>query len=553
MHPKSEIAKVLAKPDLTPRQRQILKLLHAGMVNKEVARELDIGLGTVKQHIVALFKKLKVSNRAMAVAQGRELLENEGGAMSANMLTATAGLLESRPCVVLSIALPEDASHTAVRMLYGILADVSAMNDAVFLARKGNAAEVIFGIQRVTEYDVAVALQTACGIYADLYEWDPQLAARLRGCITAGMAVASMKRFGGWTGEAVASAAIAFAREMLSATAAGHVAFDSVTHDLIEAFGIAGPKEAASLLSFEQLKDMHWTGTRRRYPLVGRETELTLFDVALKGALKGQGMLIHLEGEMGMGKSRLCEEFCSRCQTHGGGATFYRCLPVALGRGLYDIVSGETRHVRDVVAVLGRMPPQAPEVVIIDDFHLLDAERQLLLAVAADEAVGEGKLVVFSGRRVSAGEASAETVRLRRMSNKDVETLVKNALAKGASKGRAKKVEQISGVAAGVPLFAVELARQFDPQRVAFPVLVAINARLDSLQLDHRLLRAVATASGPLSIDELAAALGEDAAALRPQAERATQAGVLGWGADDTLAFSHPLLKRAIAGGTSEQ
>ncbi|CAG0983112.1 partial Putative HTH-type transcriptional regulator YhjB, partial [Rhodocyclaceae bacterium] len=50
-------------PVLTGRQRQILELLRAGKVNKEIANELGIGLGTVKQHVVAIFKKLKVRNR----------------------------------------------------------------------------------------------------------------------------------------------------------------------------------------------------------------------------------------------------------------------------------------------------------------------------------------------------------------------------------------------------------------------------------------------------------------------------------------------------------
>lgn len=557
MAAKNEPLKNVQKPDLSPRQRQILKLLQAGMVNKEVARELDIGLGTVKQHIVALFKKLNVSNRAMAVAQGMELLigEDAGSPETRTVLTA-GGLLESRPCVVLSIALPAEASNTAVRLMYGILADVAAMNDAVFLARKGNAGDVIFGIQRVTEYDVAVALQTACGIYADLYEWDQKLAVKLRGCVTAGLAFASMKRFGGWTGEAIASAAIAFAREMLHETAPGHVAFDEVTHDLIEAFGIGGPQagESAvpSLVSFEQLKRMQWTGSRHSYPLVGRDTERTLFDVALKGTARGMGMLIHLEGEMGMGKSRLCEEFARRCQKQGGALSFYRCLPASLGRGLYDTASGATCSVLSIVATLRRSPPTPPELIIVDDIHLLDAERQLLLSVAAVEAVGYGKLVVFSGRRMGAVDPTAELIRLRRLSNKDVEALVRSALGSGPVGGRSKKVQDISSEAAGVPLFAVELARPYnqlrDQPHVAFPLLVAINARMDSLQLDHRLLKTVAKTASSVSLDDLAEALNEDVKALKQQAERAVQAGVLMWGADDGLAFTHPLLKRAISG-----
>jgi len=544
------------------------------MVNKEVARELDIGLGTVKQHIVALFKKLHVSNRAMAVAHGIEMLHEEEGGNHANSTSSNnrssdqwlnaSGLLEGRPCVVLSIALPEDASQTAVRLMYGNLADVAAANDAVFVARKGNAGDVIFGVQRVTEYDVAVALQTACGIYADLLEWDRLTAAKLRGCLTAGLAFASMKRFGGWTGEAIASTAISFAREMLAATAPGDVAFDRVTHDLIEVFGIGRPRVVAPVMSFEQLKTLQWTGSRRRYPLVGRDTELTLLDVALKGVVRGQGMMMHLEGEMGMGKSRLCEEFLTHWQAQGGVTSFFRCSPPVLGSHFHDIASGASCSAADIAAVLQGATTAAPELIIVDDIHLLDADQQPVLAAAAAEAVAAGKLVIFSGRRVGGGDRSTafETIRLRRLSNKDVETLVRSSLAKSAAGGRAKKVTDISAVAAGVPLFAVELARQLDtapldtpplePHAVAFPILVAINARLDSLQLDRRLLKAVARAAGKANLDALAVALGEAPAGVKQQAERATQAGVLSLAADGSFAFTHPLLQRAIFGMVAE-
>ena len=61
-------------PDLSPRQRRVLELLVQGMSNKEIARELDLGIGTIKVHMTALFAKLGVSNRTSAVAVGARLL-----------------------------------------------------------------------------------------------------------------------------------------------------------------------------------------------------------------------------------------------------------------------------------------------------------------------------------------------------------------------------------------------------------------------------------------------------------------------------------------------
>ncbi|MCF2134393.1 response regulator transcription factor [Mycetohabitans endofungorum] len=53
---------------LSPRQEQILRLVHMGATNKSIARALGISEGTVKIHLGAIFEKLGATNRAAAVA-----------------------------------------------------------------------------------------------------------------------------------------------------------------------------------------------------------------------------------------------------------------------------------------------------------------------------------------------------------------------------------------------------------------------------------------------------------------------------------------------------
>lgn len=532
-------------PELSQRQYQILKLLQAGKVNKEVAQELGIGLGTVKQHLVAIFKKLNVSNRAMAASHGMEIFHEQE---SRGAMLPMADLLECRPCVVLSIALPQDASHLAVKLMYGSLAVLASANDAVFLARNGNAGDVIFGIQRVTEYDLAIALQTARAAYEDLLAMDAGVAEKLHGCMTAGIAFASMKRFGGWTGEAIASAAIASARELLNGVPPGRFLFDSTALDLIELFGIGGVQELSPMMLLQELKNLHWTGSRRVYHLVGRDAELARLYEALTEAAKGNGGLILVEGEMGMGKSRLCDAIAKLCLKHDGGVAFCRSLPPALGKCLYDTVSGAECCAEQVAELLRAKPARFPELVVVDDFHLLTREQQVLLSAAGADAVMNGKLVIFSGRRGIRENAGhpAGIISLRRLSAQATQVLVRNALGKGTIKGRASKVQRITGAAAGVPLFAVELARHHEAEQLALPLRVAINARLDSLHLDHDLLREVAKNAVGANLEEVAQALGEHVDALRQQMERAVAAGVLSCGEDGWLSFTHPLLRRAI-------
>ncbi len=58
---------------LSGRQREVLRLLAAGMSNKQICRELDLGEGTIKVHIAAIFRALDVSNRTEAANTARRL------------------------------------------------------------------------------------------------------------------------------------------------------------------------------------------------------------------------------------------------------------------------------------------------------------------------------------------------------------------------------------------------------------------------------------------------------------------------------------------------
>ena len=56
-----------ALDQLTPRQNDILRLLAAGKSNREVAADLGLTEGTVKQHVHAIYRVLQVVNRVEAV------------------------------------------------------------------------------------------------------------------------------------------------------------------------------------------------------------------------------------------------------------------------------------------------------------------------------------------------------------------------------------------------------------------------------------------------------------------------------------------------------
>lgn len=63
-HGSEEVEKV------TTRQQEVLYLLSQGLLNKQIADELDISANTVKAHLHDLFRRLHVSNRTAAVQHG---------------------------------------------------------------------------------------------------------------------------------------------------------------------------------------------------------------------------------------------------------------------------------------------------------------------------------------------------------------------------------------------------------------------------------------------------------------------------------------------------
>jgi len=60
-------------PQITRRQQHILIRIMAGMSNKEIARDLNLGVGTVKIHVAGLYRRLGVKNRSGAAAAGMRM------------------------------------------------------------------------------------------------------------------------------------------------------------------------------------------------------------------------------------------------------------------------------------------------------------------------------------------------------------------------------------------------------------------------------------------------------------------------------------------------
>jgi DNA-binding NarL/FixJ family response regulator len=72
------LADSIAREPLTPREEQVLGLVVQGRANKVIARDLNIGVGTVKSHLRSIYGKLDATSRtaAVTVAERRGLLHD---------------------------------------------------------------------------------------------------------------------------------------------------------------------------------------------------------------------------------------------------------------------------------------------------------------------------------------------------------------------------------------------------------------------------------------------------------------------------------------------
>lgn len=62
-----------ALQSLTPQQARVLQMLRQGLLNKQIAHELNVGETTIKAHVSEILRKLRVASRTQAVIEATRL------------------------------------------------------------------------------------------------------------------------------------------------------------------------------------------------------------------------------------------------------------------------------------------------------------------------------------------------------------------------------------------------------------------------------------------------------------------------------------------------
>jgi len=253
-------------------------------------------------------------------------------------------------------------------------------------------------------------------------------------------------------------------------------------------------------------------------PIIGREAELARVRARLRSALRGEGQVLFVTGEAGIGKSRLVDELAAMAATHGARLLVGRAyeteqiLPFrpwvdALRAGhalsgmreapagsapartelarLFPELSGSeappaiTRegHLRlfeSLDAVLGELARSQPVFVVLEDLHWADEMSARLFAFVGRRLVDRPILLVASARDEDLAEIPAltrlvgelaplphvEHVGLGALSASSTATLVR-ALARAGSHATrlAETVDRVWTLSEGNPFVIVETMR----------------------------------------------------------------------------------------------
>jgi DNA-binding SARP family transcriptional activator len=341
-------------------------------------------------------------------------------------------------------------------------------------------------------------------------------------------------------------------------------------------------------------------------PLVGRRAERARLRTALAEVTRGSGAVVVLEGEAGIGKTRLAESVTALAVAQGWRAAWSRCADDAgapalwpwtqlleqLGAGGLTVpADGDPDRSRfslfqDLRARLAQPASGAPLLVVVDDVQAADATSVQLLQLLSRHLDGIRLLVVVTVRTVGeelpsvvaeclaalGREPRAQRLQLAGLGAGDVRELVAATLGDAddvggrghddlSDGGQDELSRQVHARTGGNPFFVVELVellraeRRLDSAGPSLPPSVrdVLERRLARLPQDTvDLLRLAAVIGRDAELGLLEAAGGMDAEAVITRLEPAVDSGIVG---EDDVAWSwrfrHALVQETLLAGLS--
>lgn len=351
--------------------------------------------------------------------------------------------------------------------------------------------------------------------------------------------------------------------------------------------GASGVRVAGRTAARNRWEARSW---RSAGPFVGREAELAGLQRLLDVASTGQGRVVALVGDAGIGKTRLVHEFLAtdvarefaslsltmteRSQTHPFGpirpflsdwmAHFDAEMLDADAQQTMDAIVGGTapaswseleaaqrraRIIDSVTDAVAHACRSGPLILVVEDMHWVDSETESLLDKIVIELTAAPILIIATYRPEYQirwiGRSVFELVRLRPLDPPDVGRLI-SSLGGDPQVLRSRVIEG----AGGVPLFVEELVRTYliEPGREDTPATIAdvLSARIGQLgAASRRLLQHAAVLGMETSRSALARLAGTEGAPFDAALDALLSSELLvasGTGPKRTLRFRHAMI-----------
>ena len=345
---------------------------------------------------------------------------------------------------------PEDL-HELIRRYQGACAEVIGRFDGHIGHYVGDGILVYFGFPRAHEDDPRRAVQAGLQIVEAVQALNagadqPEVKIAVRVGINTGLVVAGDIGTGEFRDEmAVVGETPNVAARMQELAEPGTVLVGESTHRLVEglfvfeelgARSVKGIDKPVAVFRVREASQAHSrfeaTAVRGLTPLVGRDEELNLLLSRWANAKEGEGQVVLLTGEPGIGKSRLIQAF--REQVRGDDVTVLRyfCSPFYVHSALHPIL--------DQLERAAQLKKSDPPEVKLDKLEALLSQGTSRVARAA--ALLAPLLSIPTGERYPELDVAPERKK----------TLALEAL-----------LEQLAGLAARPVLIVLEDAHWIDP------------------------------------------------------------------------------------------
>jgi DNA-binding CsgD family transcriptional regulator len=311
---------------------------------------------------------------------------------------------------------------------------------------------------------------------------------------------------------------------------------------------------------------------------VGRERELATLDGWLRAASRGQGGLVLIDGEPGLGKTTLAAEVARSARAAGMRAGWGTCpgqeeaapfqlwtqVLASLSHPVMEVAPTRPRFFADVIDAVRSVAAETGLLLVLDDLHWADVPSVRLLAeLAARLNAGDwlGTVLVLGLYRGADLDAQPDLARfvsaiargpgvhrisLGPMTAGEVDQLIREVLSTSPAE---PVLRAIAAAAEGNPLFAVELGRLAEagqpvPGAAAVPpgIRDVITSRLDQLpDVTRDLVRTAAVLGRDFPATLLSQVADQPPDVVADRLEVAQARALLTAGPAGQLRFSHVL------------